>query len=204
MPTITQSPADDLRIDCGIEKTLLLKQVVYDDLQIAINNVKLPPSSSPDNTILYDYGVGGGVTYPVLGFDIGEYIYFDIQTSHAMKLNSILDVHFHYTLPNTTTIGDNIKFQLDVISASIGGQWAVPTGSPFTKEFSVVANDDTYHRLVDIADIPAINTTVSTVYKCKLSRISASANDYGSDIYITFIDCHYQKDTLGSRQEYAK
>ena len=121
-----------------------------------------------------------------------------------MKLNTILDHHIHFTLPDTTDIGDRFKFQLDVIAAGINAQWAVPTGSPFTSERQVAANDDTYHRFEDVAQIPASNTTVSTLYKCKLSRIAATADEYAGDVYVTFTDCHYEKDTVGSRQETSK
>ena len=139
-----------------------------------------------------------------LGFAVNDYLWFDVQTQHAMKLNTILDNHIHWTLPNTTSIGDKFQFQLDVIVAGIDTQWAAPTGTPFTSEHTIVANDDTYHRLLEIADIPASNDTVSTIYKCKLTRIAATSNEYGSEVYISFIDCHYQKDTMGSRQEGVK
>jgi hypothetical protein len=195
--------ASDLKLDCGTEKTLLLLQVVYEDLQVGISNIKLPASNEPADR-LYACGVGGGVTFPFLGFAIGEYIYFDVQTSHSMKLNTILDNHIHFVLPDTTTIGDKFKFQLDVIAAGINGQWAVPAGSPFSGEHTVAANDNTYHRLLSIADIPAVNTTLSTIYKCKLTRIAASSSDYAGEVYLTFTDCHYQKDTMGSRQENSK
>lgn len=144
------------------------------------------------------------MTFPFLGFAIGEYIYFDVQTSHAMKIDTILDHHIHYSLPNTTDIGDRFQFQLDVMVAAIGVAWAEPIGTPFSAEFQVAANDDTYHRLGEIADIPASNSTVSTIYKCKLTRIAATTNEYGSEVYLTFTDCHYQKNTLGSRTEGSK
>jgi len=181
-----------------------LTDTVYEDLQVSISNIKLPASSSPEYED-YAFGVVSGVTYPVLAFALNEYMYFDVQSSHSMKLNTILDNHIHYTLPDTTDIGDNFNFQLDVIAAGINGQWSVPTGSPFTSQISVAANDDTYHRLLEIADIPAVNTTVSTIYKCKLTRIAVTSGDeYAGDVYVIFTDCHYQKNTIGSRTESVK
>lgn len=175
----------------------------YEDLQVSISNIKVPASQAPTEQ-LYNGGIAGGVEFPFLGFDVNDYIYFDLQTSHAMPLNTVLDHHIHYSLPNTTDIGDNFKFQLDVISAGMNEAWQVPTGSPYTAEFQVAANDDSYHRYLDIAEIAAINTTVSTIYKCRLKRIAASSNEYGSEIYITFTDSHYRKDGLGSTTESTK
>ena len=179
-----------------------LLDTVYDDLQVGISNIRVPAANFPTER-LYDGGTGG-VTFPFLGFAVNDYLYFDVQTTHSMKLSTILDNHIHFTLPNTTDIGDKFQFQLDVMAAPIQGQWAVPAGSPFTAEHTIVANDNTYHRYLEIADIPAVNTTVSTIYKCKFTRIAASSDEYGSEVYVTFIDCHYEKDTMGSATETAK
>jgi hypothetical protein len=177
--------------------------VLYDDIQVGISNIRVPSVNNPTER-LYAHGIVAGVEFPVLGFGVDDYMYFDVQTSHSMKLNTILDNHIHFTLPNTTNIGDRFQFQLDTIAAGIDVTWAVPAGSPFTSEHIIVADDDIKHRLLEIADIPAANTTVSSIYKCKLTRIDATQDEYGSEVYLQFTDCHYQKDTGGSRQEGAK
>ncbi len=175
---------------------------IYDDLQGGISNVRVPTSNYPTER-LYDGGTGG-VTFPFLGFALNNYLYFDVQTSHSMQLNTILQNHIHFTLPNVTDIGDKFQFQLDVMVAGINGEWEVPTGSPFTGEHTIVAGDNTYHRVLEIAEIPASNPTLSTIYKCKFTRIAASSDEYGSEVYITYIDCHYMKDSIGSRLETSK
>ena len=173
----------------------------YDDIQVALSR---RPAASAPTWRTYAYGIGAGIAYEVLGFAVNDYIEFTVQTSHSMELNTVLDNHIHFILPNTTSIGDKFQFQLDVIAAGIDTQWAVPSGSPFTAEHTIVANDDTYHRLMEIADIPASNDTVSTLYKCRLTRIAATADEYGSEVYIDYSDCHYIKDAVGSVNENAK
>ncbi|MBL0716104.1 MAG: hypothetical protein JJV98_20660 [Desulfosarcina sp.] len=175
---------------------------VFDDLQVGISNVKMPPANSP-TWRYYDHGIAAGVTFPVLGFALNHHFYFAVQSSHSMKLSSVLDNHFHYTTPTDGT-GDKFKFQLDVIAAPIGGSWAVASGSPFTVEVSMDADLSNQHRMQDIADIPGINTTVSTLYKCEFTRIAASADEYAGEVYIEFSDCHYEANTLGSRTEGVK
>lgn len=189
----------------GSDGTIVLEgnASVFDDIQISISNIRVPVANYPTER-LYAFGIGSGVTFPVLGFAVNDYLYFDIQTSHAMKLESALWHHIHYTLPNTTDIGDTFRFQLDVIAAAYNGTWAVPTGSPFTAIGQVSTDDNTKHRILKIADIPGVNTTVSTLYKCKLTRIAAVLNEYGSEVYITFTDAHYEKDRLGSKEEYTQ
>lgn len=178
------------------------EDVYYDDIQTSISSVRIPPASAPTWRD-YDFGIVGGVDFPVLGFAVGDYIYFDIQTPHAMQISSVLDEHFHFTIPTDGT-GDNFQFQLDVIAAPVNGQWAVPTGSPFTSEITMSGDDSTYHRLFETAEIPAVNTSVSTLYKCQLTRIAASANEYAGEVYVNFIDGHYRRDRDGSETEYTK
>ena len=178
-------------------------RVFWEDNQASLNNLKIPSANYPEDTT-YAFGIGGGVVFPVLGFAVGEYIYFDVQTQHAMKLNTAIRQHIHFILPNTTNVGDKFKFQLDVVAAGANGQFAVPSGSPYSGEHTVAADDNTHHRILQLGSIAAVNTTVSTIYKCKLTRIAASANEYGSDVYLLFTDGHFQKDQDGSREEYVK
>ena len=176
--------------------------VVYDDIQVSISNIRVPTSSAPTER-LYNGGIGSGVTFPFLGFAVNDYLYFDMQTPHACLISSILESHIHYTTP-TDGNGKKFKFQLDVIACPIAGSWAVPTGSPFTAERTMDSDDTNTQRYFDIAGIPAVNTTVSTLYKCKLTRIAASGDEYGGEVYVSFLDGHYQKDSLGSRSETSK
>ena len=176
--------------------------VVYDDIQTSISNIRVPASNAPTER-LYNGGVGGGVTFPFLGFSVSDYLYFDMQTPHAALINSILEQHLHITTP-TDGSGSRFKFQLDVIACPINGTWAVPTGSPFTAEKTMDSDLTDTQMYFDVADIPAVNTTVSTLYKCKLTRIAATQDEYGGEVYVSFLDGHYQKDSLGSRSETSK
>lgn len=196
--------ASDLNITCGANKTIELQNVVYDDQQVGISNIFIPAANAPTYR-LYNHGIGGGLTFPVLGFAVNDYLYFDVQTSHRMKLSTVLDAHIHFMTPTDgSATPDRFQFQLDVIAAPISGNWAVPTGSPFTAEHIIAADYTNAHRLFDVATIPAVNTSLSTIYKCILTRIAATVNEYAGEVYVEFMDCHFQVNTMGSRQENSK
>jgi len=181
-----------------------LPEFVYDDLQVGISNIRVPASNAPTER-LFAHGIGSGVTFPSLGFAVNDYLYFDIQSSHSMKLSTIMDSHIHYCTPTDGSgTPDRFQFQLDVIAAPINGTFAVPSGSPYTAEHTIDADYTTLHKLFELADIAAINTTVSTIYKCKLTRIAATQDEYAGEVYVDYIDSHYQKDTIGSRIEDRK
>jgi hypothetical protein len=176
--------------------------VVYDDLQTGGDRLFRPGGDDP-TWGTSTYGIGGGVAFSALGFALNDYAEYFVQTTHGMKLNTVLDAHVHYTLPSDSA-SDRIKFQIDVIAAPIGSDYAAPAGTPFSAEVVLDGTEAGKHNLIEVADIPAVNTTVSTIYICRLTRVAASASDYAPVVYVTFVDCHFQKDTSGSLAEDSK
>ena len=47
-------------------------------------------------------------------------------------------------------------------------------------------------------------TTVSSIYTMRLTRIAATSDEYSGEVYVKFIDCHYQVDDRGSQEENTK
>jgi len=175
----------------------------WDDIQVSVSSARLPASSAP-NWTTYDFGIAGGVAFNVLGYSVNEYQDIYIQTSHAMALQTILDNHIHWTIPSDSA-GSKFKFQLDVIAAGIGEMFAAVAGSPFTPEKTLAGDESGRHNLFDLAEIPGVNTTVSTCYIMRMKRIAASSGEYGSPVYVIFNDSHYKSDTpAGSRAEDSK
>jgi len=174
----------------------------YDDLQVAVSGGRLPPANAA-TWRTWDYGTGGGINFPVLGFDVGDRFEFFIQTTHKTQLSSVLDHHIHWSIP-ANSLGDRFQFQLDVIGAPIGSSFATLASSPFTVEYILDGTESGVHKLLDIANLDAINTTVSTCYICILTRIAATTNEYGPEVYVFFTDSHVFQDTAGSITERKK
>jgi hypothetical protein len=183
-------------------EALLLEDTVWDDFQVSLSTARLPAVNAP-TWRTYNYGVVGGVQFAVLGFDVNNYLDFTIQSRHAMKLSTVLKNHIHWTVPNDAA-GERVKFQLDVIAAPIESNYALVTGSPFTVEYVLVGDESGKHNVLGLGDVPGINTTVSTMYKCKFSRIAASASEYSFEAYVDYNDGHYELDGMGSKDEYSK
>ncbi len=174
----------------------------WDDMQVSLSTAKLPAANSP-TWRQHDYGISGGVEFDVLGFGIGDSITFKAQTSHAMKILSELCLHVHGTIPSDS-VGDKIKWQVDIIAAGVFDTWAAVAGSPFTAEFTLTGEQADRHNIFEVACVPAVNTTVSSIYQFKLTRVSASSDDYGNEVYLDFADSHVLIDSNGSRQEFVK
>lgn len=177
--------------------------VGWDDIQGNVAGGTLHPTATPTWRD-YDYSIDFGVAFRTLGFAIGNVIYGTVQTPHAMMLNSTLHAHIHVTTPTDGT-GKKFKFQMDVIACGVDGTYSVPAGSPFTVETSMTEDWTDTQKVIETGMIPSANTTVSSLYKIKMTRIAASSDEYAGEVYVDFMDAHYQRDqSRGSRQEYVK
>jgi len=170
-----------------------------EDESVVFSTAKRPAVNAPTWRD-YNYGIPGGIDYPALGFDVDDYVEFFLQTKHAMQLNSIIDNHIHYTLPVAPGVGDRFQMQLDMVGAGLEVDFFVPAGSPYTAEQILTGVEDGRHNYLDIAYLPGtISTTVSSVHVMRLTRIAATINEYGDEVYIIFNDGHYWRDSHGSK-----
>ena len=171
----------------------------YNDMLGSISSARVPTSSAPTWTsITLD-----GFTTQALAFDTNDYIDLFVQTSHGAQLNQIIDNHIHWTIA-TNDAGDEFQFQLTGVGAGVGDSFT-SIGTIKSGDYTLVGDEADKHNLLDIGDIPAINTTVSSVYILRLTRIAPDdGNDTTENIYVLFNDSHMKFDQSGSRQEYTK
>lgn len=185
-----------------LEEREALAVPVWDDIQVSISQLRIPTANAP-TWRTWNYGIGGGVQFSILGFDVNETVDLFIQTSHAMKLQSILDYHMHWSVP-TNSAGDRFQVQIDAIAAGLDSPFAVVSGSPFTTEYTLDGSESGDHKLLDLAEMDGENPTISTAFIMKFTRIAASVNEYSGELYVVFTDGHYLRDALGSRLENEK
>lgn len=171
----------------------------WDDMQGAISSARVPTANAPTwEDITLD-----GFTTQALAFDTNDYIDLFVQTSHGVKLNEIIDNHIHWTI-TTDDAGDEFQFQITGVGAGVGDSFQ-SIGTIKSGDILLAGNEALKHNIIGIGDIPAINTTVSSIFIIRLTRI---APDDGTDttrlIYVLFNDSHVKFDQSGSRQEYIK
>lgn len=173
---------------------------IYEDLQISFATAKIPGGSSATwENITLD-----GFATQIMALDTNDYAEIFVQTTHAVKLQTLIDNHIHWTI-NADDVGKKIAFTITGVGAGIGSAFT-SVGTITSPDYTLVANDAKKHKFLEIGDIPAtFNSTVSTCFILRLTRVAPSAGvDTGEKIYIIFNDCHVQWDTLGSLQETSK
>lgn len=174
-------------------------QVAYDDLQSSVSMAKLPAANAPAWTAI----TLGGLATEVLAFEVNDYVDLFIQSNHSVKLSTILDNHIHWTL-GTDENGKKFQFQLTGCAAPIGGTFT-SIGTISSGDYTLASNAGK-HNYFEVGHLPAINTTVSSLYIVRLKRIAAAdaANETARLIYVIFNDNHVEMDRFGSLSEATK
>lgn len=196
--TDTGTPRD-LPIDCGANKTILLNQVVYEDLQFPVATGKVPAANAPSWEAFT-------TNTNEFAFSVDDYL--DLQggeVPHWWKEATIGDVHLHLTLKAANDTGADrfAKLTVYIATSDAGDVWAetsltaeltIPTGSAANKAF-----------YLDLGNLDLSAYLIGAQVKIRIKRIAATGGtEYASDTFITQVGIHLQKDTLGSRQEIVK
>jgi hypothetical protein len=190
------SSARDLTITTGAVKTLVLSTPVYDDMTVSMANAKTPAANAP-NWVAYK-----GSEIPAFSKSATNVLYFTAQLPHTYKEGTDLEFHIHITYPDAGA-GNSVWYftyswaNIDGAfpGASNSGNIVVPTHS--TADFHDMAQI--------VTTISGAGKTVSSILLCSISRIGGNgSDDYDNVVYLVAGDFHYQKDTLGSRQQLIK
>ena len=156
---------------------------------------------SNTGTIDYDYeenaivmSRSGDIT------DDNDRVIFNIQMPHEAKLNSTLKVHMHWE----QTSADLKEFTTEYRVQSNGD----PKNTTWTRVITNSVDNSaltwtsgTLNQITSLADVDLTGAGLSAVVQLRMTRSDTVVND---QILATFIDCHYESDGMGSREEYTK
>jgi len=189
----------DLRITCGAGHTFTLTNTVYNDLQFAVSQGKVPDVSAPNwetfttNTSEY-------------AFDVDEYIDLEAQEMpHSWKEGTSGDVHLRCAIKTANSSGSSQYAKFTAYVAYVNHQ-AVWTEATLTSELTIpngAAALQSYY--LDIGDLSLTNNVLGSMAKIKIKRIAATGGtEYASSVFISQVGIHLQCDTMGSRSEASK
>lgn len=205
--SIDISPAADLPIDCGTNKTVVLSQVVWDDVRVTPGAFDRPGVADPD---LVSYSVGGGATATYLyEFAKNDVACFQVQIPHGYKEGENVQVHLHWT-PRARGVAESGKavgWKVDYSWADIDGAF----GAMATADLSDVCDGtDHKHQMTPEVALTGTGKHVSSMLVCNVKRTDTGTDDTwastttGQLPLLLEIDFHFPIDTIGSRQASAK
>lgn len=187
----------DLRIEAGF---YIANDEIWEDAQFPAQAINPPgQASDPDRD-----ATTGLLLFAAAGTEL---IYAFQQFSHSWKEGSNIVPHVHWA--KTTNAAGNVAWNCKYRKVPIGEAWGdwVDLG---IQSVAVQGTPD-----IDTAGQQLINSwgeltiasdlSISDCILWEISRLGGDASDtYGADAYLFEFDVHYQKDSWGSNQQFAK
>lgn len=123
---------------------------------------------------------------------------WSIQLRHRTKASSDVYPHIHFEQVTSNDVTFTLKYRLQANGSAKTSDWTTITAN--------VADDTVFTysagTLNQILKFPAITvgSGISDVLQFQMARTDATAGD----VEVTFVDCHFEADDLGSNTEYTK
>lgn len=194
---VNEVAASDLHVTCGTAKTIVLDNPVYDDLPpTPIISAGKVAAAEPTLAVF----IGSIEQYT---FDnVNDYVIGATEILHSFKEGTPIEAHVHWATAAATTRDERVKFQLRFsvanrstafgASQTISVETVIPSGTVDRKHFST-----TIGTVTD-------NLSIGAYIAWRFERVTISTGTEITDPFVLAIGWHYQKDTIGSRQEYVK
>jgi len=196
-------------VDAKTSTGIVLTDTVWDDIRVPVLSTKVPAAKNPGFEKVLDNGAGSQGIFTYL-FDAAteEELYFTCQIPHSWKLGTDLHPHVHWMPVSNGSAGQVVSWGLEYSVAKVGVTFPVTTimygNVSMPTETLVVGR----HYITDLGDIIMSGVdSVSPMLICRVFRDATGAggtDSYADDAALIEIDFHFEADTLGSNEEYAK
>ena len=185
----------DLQIDCGTDKTLILDETVYKDINIAGYLLGKPSASYP-GTDTFRTSTPTDTGIETYAFAEDEKVHGGFELQHDYKEGTDLVFHVHFQIIAAPTGTDNVQWRLAYVVMRDGVTLTTVTtiDSPDTAV-------DTQYRAYrsDFGAITGTTFKIGDQFMFALTRVSATGDAFAGDALIETAGIHYEVDTLGSR-----
>lgn len=190
--------AGDLTITSPTAKTVYFSPTVFDDLQFPVSDAKVTPNNLlpswevfTTNTSEYAFSVNDEVDTKAN------------EIPHWWKQGTAGHAHIHITTKAVPAGAQYAKFTVTFAYADTDEVWVeAPLTAELTIPISTTALTNFY---LDLGDLTLTNYLIGAQIRCRIKRIAATGGtEYVGDIFVTQVGIHFEKDTLGSRQEIVK
>ena len=170
---------------------------VWDDLRIADGQIR-GGATAPS---LATFGPSGTLrTYQFSATTLQE-VEFAIQMPHDWAEGTALHPHVHWA--PTTTDTNRVVWGFEYSWANIAATFGASTTLLITNYTGGTAWKHNIHEFS--ADIAGTGKTFSSILVCRLFRDATSgSDDYPDAAAFLEFDIHYERNSLGSRDEYVK
>lgn len=191
------SGLDKTKFDASGQMKAENSATMWDDISSSVLGLRLYSAAGSvgydylENTIVFS--PGGSIN------NVNDRIVLNLQIPHAAKVDSELRLHVHWEQPDAAVREFTVQYRLQDNGAAKTTAWTTVTGSSATNSiFPYVSG--TLNQITEIVAVDLTGVGISSTVQFRLTRTDSETGD----IAATFIDAHYEVDTLGSSEEYIK
>lgn len=176
-----------------------LRSPEWEDLRVAVNNVKVPAAQAPTWTIYKASLVLAFADQAIEGNE--ERVYFTVQFPHAYEQGTNIRPHIHWVGEDDTA--GNVVWKLTYSWANMLHAFPGETAITMAGANSLTAD---YHNYTSLPEVVGTGKEISSMMLCSLRRNSSNILDTytGKDAYLLEFDIHFLKDMPGSKEELSK
>lgn len=187
----------------GIPDTATLNDILYmdtfwDDITGSLIGRQL---ASAAGKVGYDWDENTVVFSPSGNIAVvNDRINFNIQTSHATKMDSKLYLHIHWEQPDDEAYAFTVQYRIQANGKAKTSDWSTALVVPVATNSAFPYVSGTLNQITSLTPIDLTDAGLSCTVQFRLVRSDAVVGD----IHATFIDAHFEKDSPGSREQYRK
>jgi hypothetical protein len=187
----------DLQIDCGTDKTFVLDESVWEDIQFPIETGKVPAANYPT------YEAFTSANIEAYAFSVDDKIQLSSnEPPHGWVEGSVGSAHVHFALKTAQVTGSDRFLKLELIFAysDYNGIWVEQAA--ITQEETITNGAVALQSYLTTfgTTVTLTGLHIGSQIKCRVRRIAATGGtEYADDVYITQVGVHVEKVRLGSR-----
>lgn len=203
-PTIYS--VNDLTIDCGSEKTVVLVEPVWDDIRIIPSSFDFAGNADP---VIVNFRPGGsGTIFKLWEFAKGDEAFFSCQLPHGYKVGADIKAHVHWTAGarGNEEAAKAVAWKVDYTWCNIHGTFSPSATVDLT---DTVTGTDYYHEITSDVSITGTDKGLSSMIIGRIYREDVVGDTWvgtasGSLPLLLELDFHVPLDTIGSRTNITK
>jgi len=170
---------------------------VWEDIQSSLIGRRL---ASVSGGVAYNYA-NNTVTFDPNGDEtnVNDSVQFNLQLSHKTKADSDFHLHVHFEQPSDSNYEFTARYRIQNNGSLKTTAWTTISGD-YTNNGVYTWGTGTLNQIISLPAIDLTGAGLSDVIQIQFAR----TDSVSGDIEVTFVDAHYEIDTIGSRTEFSK
>jgi hypothetical protein len=170
---------------------------VWEDLSTSLIGQRL---NSVSGAVDYNYD-NNSITFQSGGSisSTGDRVAWNLQHPHGAKQDGLFNLHIHWEQVDSTAREFTVQYRIQDNGDTKETSWTTVVVDTSASSLFTYSSG-TLNQITELVSIDMSGHSISAVVQFRLAR----TDSVSGDIEATFVDVHYELDTMGSRDEYVK